>query len=76
VGLLGTLEVLATVANPLLRLKKQSGKLQANFLRQELDEGDTQQQVELDLFFRIWRESARFAIVRGAGASTRRFPAP
>ena len=49
VRLLGMVEMLAAAADPLLGFEHEVRKLRADFLRQELQQGDAKQQVNLDI---------------------------
>src|SRR5882762_4267685 len=49
-GLLTAFEVLATLANPYLAFVDQIGKLIAHFIGQKFQEGQTEDQVDFDIF--------------------------
>src|SRR6266850_6253125 len=49
-GLLAAFEVLATLANPHLAFVNEIGKLIAHFIGQKFQEGQTENQVDFDIF--------------------------
>ncbi len=50
-GLLGAIEMRAASADPLLGFEQEIRKLRADFLREVLQQGHAEQQIDLDIFF-------------------------
>ena len=61
VPLLGLLEMPAAAADPLLGLEHEVCELRADFLRQELQQGDAKQQVDFDILleFRLFEAAVQ-----------------